>query len=234
MRTSKVRSRRILAAAAGAGRREFRHSRLLVGRRIGFAGCGRLQESDAAQTGLAIAALADRRALRGSAALLATATLARGCPSSRQRAPRGHPAASACCAVLLAAALTIALLAVCWCSSARGRWLAVGLLRAARLTLLLLRIAWLLLAFLALAPTLVVALDEAAHGLDHAVIVVGVLPVGFGQRCDRPTPPPRGPAPDTCRTPDGRCRARGRRVRCYRRSGCDWADGWDCDAVCCL
>ena len=40
----------------------------------------------------------------------------------------------------------------------------------------------LLLAFLAaIAPTLVVALDEAAHGLDHAEIVVGVLPVGLGQ-----------------------------------------------------
>src|SRR5207302_412182 len=35
---------------------------------------------------------------------------------------------------------------------------------------------------LAVAPTLVVALDEAARALDHAEVVVGVLPVGF--RCD--------------------------------------------------
>jgi len=54
---------------------------------------------------------------------------------------------------------------------------AVGLLRVGRLAALLLRIA--LLAFLALAPTLVVARHQAAHGLDQAKIMVGVLPVGF-------------------------------------------------------
>src|SRR5262249_40796949 len=54
----------------------------------------------------------------------------------------------------------------------------VGLLLRVALLALLLRIA--LLAFLAaLAPTLVVALDEAAHALDHAEVVVGVLPVGL-------------------------------------------------------
>src|SRR5437764_9116191 len=58
----------------------------------------------------------------------------------------------------------------------------VGLLRVGLLALLL-RIALLaFLAVLAVAPTLVVALDEAARALDHAEVVVGVLPVGF--RCD--------------------------------------------------
>jgi hypothetical protein len=38
------------------------------------------------------------------------------------------------------------------------------------------------LAFLAVfAPTEVVALDEAALGLDHPIIVIGILPVGLGQ-----------------------------------------------------
>ncbi len=38
------------------------------------------------------------------------------------------------------------------------------------------------LAFLAVfAPTEVVALDEAALGLDHPVVVIGILPVGLGQ-----------------------------------------------------
>ncbi len=53
---------------------------------------------------------------------------------------------------------------------------AVGLLgRAARLALLLGSLAFLA----AIAPTLVVALAEAADGLDHAEVMVGVLPVGF-------------------------------------------------------
>src|SRR5262249_43433414 len=62
-----------------------------------------------------------------------------------------------------------------------GVAVAVGLLLGiALLAALLLRVARLaLLAFLAaLAP--VVALDEAAHGLDHAEIVIGVLIIGFG------------------------------------------------------
>jgi hypothetical protein len=32
----------------------------------------------------------------------------------------------------------------------------------------------------AIAPTLVVALAETAHRLDHAEVVIGVLPIGFG------------------------------------------------------
>ena len=64
-----------------------------------------------------------------------------------------------------------------WCTW--QRWLpALTLLLRRRLAL-----------FAAIAPTLVVALAEAAHGLDHAEIVVGVLPVGLGQdavaRCRR-------------------------------------------------
>jgi hypothetical protein len=60
-----------------------------------------------------------------------------------------------------------------------GVAVAVGLLLRVALLALLRRIA-LLLAFLAaLAPTLVVALDEAAHALDHAEVVVGVLPLGL-------------------------------------------------------
>ena len=57
---------------------------------------------------------------------------------------------------------------------------AIGLL-AAGLGSLLLALRTSLLAFLAtLAPTLVVAVGEAAHRLDHAVIMVRILPVGFG------------------------------------------------------
>ena len=55
--------------------------------------------------------------------------------------------------------------------------IAVGLLRLASLPLL--RGAGLSL-FAAVAPTLVVALDEAALGLNHAEIVVGILPVCLG------------------------------------------------------
>jgi hypothetical protein len=54
---------------------------------------------------------------------------------------------------------------------------ATGLIRIrlASLTLLLRRLAF----FAAVAPALVVALPEAAGGLDHAEIVVGVLPIGL-------------------------------------------------------
>ncbi len=73
-------------------------------------------------------------------------------------------------AILAAAALTLV----------RRVAIAIGLrLTATRLALRLLLAR---LTFLAtLAPTLVVALDEAAHGLDHSEIVVGVLPIGLGQ-----------------------------------------------------
>ena len=54
---------------------------------------------------------------------------------------------------------------------------AVGLRRAAGLALLLAGLAFLA----AFAPTLVVALHEAAHGLDHAKVVIGILPIGLGQ-----------------------------------------------------
>src|SRR6266851_5264967 len=82
-------------------------------------------------------------------------------------------------ALLLATAATLALLALTATLArlALGVAVAVGLLRVGRLAALLRRIA--LLAFLALAPTLVVARDEAAHGLDQAKIMIGVLPVGF-------------------------------------------------------
>ena len=89
---------------------------------------------------------------------------------------------------------------------------------------------WTPLAFF-VAITDVVALTEAAHRLDHAEIVVGVLPVGFGQDAIARRRPPRGPAPDTCRTPGARCHAPGRRGRCCRKSGFDWAGDWDCDAA---
>ena len=65
------------------------------------------------------------------------------------------------------------------------RMIAATLLRlTAGLALLLYRLLSRLigLAFLAIfAPTEVVALDEAALGLDHPVIVIGILPVGLGQ-----------------------------------------------------
>ena len=61
------------------------------------------------------------------------------------------------------------------------RMIAAVLLRlAAGLALLLSRLIG--LAFFAIfAPTEVVALDEAALGLDHPIIVIGILPVGLGQ-----------------------------------------------------
>jgi len=61
------------------------------------------------------------------------------------------------------------------------RIVAAILLRLAAGLALLSWLAW-LLAFLAIfAPTKVVALNEAALGLDHPVIVIGILPIGFGQ-----------------------------------------------------
>ena len=60
-----------------------------------------------------------------------------------------------------------------------GIAIAVGLLRVAALALLLGILVR--LALFALAPTLVVALDEAALGLDHPEIVVGILPVRLGR-----------------------------------------------------
>ena len=61
------------------------------------------------------------------------------------------------------------------------RMIAASLLRLpAGLALLLSRLIG--LAFFAIfAPTEVVALDEAALGLDHPIIVIGILPVGLGQ-----------------------------------------------------
>jgi hypothetical protein len=53
---------------------------------------------------------------------------------------------------------------------------AAGLLLAGWLTLLP---ALLTVAFGAVAPTLIVAMGKAAHALDHAIIVVGVLPIGL-------------------------------------------------------
>ena len=63
-----------------------------------------------------------------------------------------------------------------------GRRMIAAILRRLAAGLALLPwLAW-LLAFLAVfAPTEVVALDESALGLDHPVIVIGILPVGFGQ-----------------------------------------------------
>ncbi|KAF0105800.1 MAG: hypothetical protein FD144_4 [Rhodospirillaceae bacterium] len=49
------------------------------------------------------------------------------------------------------------------------------------LGLLLPRLAGLLAFLAAFTPTEVVALDEAALGLDHPVIVIGILPIGFSQ-----------------------------------------------------
>jgi hypothetical protein len=55
---------------------------------------------------------------------------------------------------------------------------AIGLKRLPRLTLLLLRRT---VFACSLAPTLIVALTEATHALDHAEIVIGILPIGFRQ-----------------------------------------------------
>jgi hypothetical protein len=75
------------------------------------------------------------------------------------------------------AILLASLLAAAW-SFAFGVPIGVGLLGLPGLTLLLRRR---LAFFAAVAPTLVVALAEAAHRLDHAEIVIGVLPVGLRQ-----------------------------------------------------
>lgn len=64
-------------------------------------------------------------------------------------------------------------------SSVAGLGPALAVLRLAGLLTLLPGLSLLLAVLATLAP--VVALDEAAHGLDHAVIVVGVLEIGFGE-----------------------------------------------------
>jgi len=176
---------RVLAATAGACGRELRHVRLVVGGRIGVRRLtAALQEGDAAQAGIAIAALVTTAALLTTAtlfaatALFATATLF---ATTTLLAATTFLAATALvtAATLFATALTIVLLAVLLlllghvaAAVAIGLW-PVGLA-------LLLRIARLLAFLAALAPTLVVAMGEAAHGLDDAVVVVGVLPVGLG------------------------------------------------------
>ena len=58
--------------------------------------------------------------------------------------------------------------------------IAVGLLRVLLAALLALLLRLLLLAFGAFTFAPVVALDEAAHRLDHAIIVIGILPIGLG------------------------------------------------------
>lgn len=88
----------------------------------------------------------------------------------------GLPLLAAVTLVATLAMIATATLAMLAPLSGIGIAIAVGLLLVWILTLLL-RIA--LLAFLtALAP--VVALDEAAHALDHAEVMIGVLIVGFG------------------------------------------------------
>ena len=77
-----------------------------------------------------------------------------------------------------ASLLLAALLAARRACTTFGVPIGAGLLGLSTLTLLLRRR---LAFFAAIAPTLVVALAEAAHRLDHAEIVVGVLPVGFSQ-----------------------------------------------------
>ena len=76
--------------------------------------------------------------------------------------------------LLRTALLRIALLGV---ALLRVALLGVALLRVA----LLLRVVLLRLTVLAVAPTLIVPRDEAAHGLDHPIVVIGILPIGFGR-----------------------------------------------------
>src|SRR5205823_5287324 len=80
---------------------------------------------------------------------------------------------------ILALAATLAILALAATLAILALAIAVGLLRIGQLTLLLWIALLAFLAALAIAPTLVVALDEATHGLDHAEVMVGVLPVGL-------------------------------------------------------
>jgi len=59
---------------------------------------------------------------------------------------------------------------------------AVAVVRPTGLLAIRLALLAALLAFaFTVAPTLVVAMAEAAHGLDHAVIVISILPVGLGR-----------------------------------------------------
>lgn len=190
------------AAPAAAGGDEFRHFRLLVSRRVAVARrrAALLKEGHTVQAGLlfdGFGLTSVRLAALGLAALgLAALGLA----------PLGLAALGLAAFSLTTVALTVGLpmiavaglglaliggdviaLALIWLLAATAafvgqRMIAAILLRLTTgLTLLLPGIAR-LLAFLAiLAPTEVVALDEAALGLDHPVIVIGILPVGFGQ-----------------------------------------------------
>src|SRR5204862_2353655 len=63
----------------------------------------------------------------------------------------------------------------------RGIAIAVGLIGLAGRTLLALLRRSGLAFFAAVAPALIIALAEATHGLDHAEVMVGILPVGFRQ-----------------------------------------------------
>jgi hypothetical protein len=146
-----------------------------------------LQEGDAAQTGLAVAAFLATTTLIAATALVATTTLvpttaliaATALVPTTTLIATGAFLTTTLPLVLLRA--IVLLLRVVLLLGLLGR-VTVGTvgLRFAGLALLLRIAGLLLLAFLAIAPTQVVAMGEATHGLDDAVVVVGVLPVGLG------------------------------------------------------
>lgn len=192
------------AAPAAGGGNEFRHLGLLVGRRVVVARrtAALLKESHAVQAGLLFDRLGlatVRLATIGLAIVgltigltifaltivglaivrLAILALAIGL------AIVGLTVISLAVIALTLVGLTLIGLFATTAALVGRRMIAAILLRLATgLALLLPRLLALLvrLAFLAVfAPTEVVALDEAALGLDHPIIVIGILPVGLGQ-----------------------------------------------------
>lgn len=188
-----------LAASAAAGGNEFRHLGLLVGRRVVIdrRAATLLKKSHAVQTGLFFDLLGlatVRLATFGLAALGLTIglpivgrTVSLAIVGLRIRLTiLGLAIVSlpmiglANIALTLGGLVLIGLFATTTALVGR-RMIAASLLRLpAGLALLLSRLIG--LAFFAIfAPTEVVALDEAALGLDHPIIVIGILPVGLGQ-----------------------------------------------------
>jgi hypothetical protein len=194
-------------SAAPAGRRgELRDVRLIVGGRIGIGlrPSTVLQESDAAETRLVVALLLGTRVGRAMVALtiggLTVVGLTIAALTIAALTIAALTIAALTIAALTIAALTIAALPIAALTIVELAIvglaiigltiiglaiilaiapLAVGLLGLTGLALLL-RVALLALLAAAVTPALVVALGNAAHGLDQAEVVIRILPIGLG------------------------------------------------------
>ena len=192
-----------LAASAAAGGNELRHLGLLVDRRVVIdrRAAALLKKSHAVQTGLFFDLLGlatVRLATFGLATFGLAIGLTIGLPIVGRTVSLAIVGLSIRLTILGLAIVSLPMIGLATIALPLGGLVLIGLLAttttlvgrrmiAASLLRLTAGLALLLsrligLAFFAIfAPTEVVALDEAALGLDHPIIVIGILPVGLGQ-----------------------------------------------------